>query len=73
MNPQHDRYLQTHQKAPFYFHLSATNLFDDILWIERNGIENIQLSQYEPYNIQSLDVLFFITSKIKRLNVYIKN
>lgn len=73
MIPSHERYTQVHQQAPFYFSLCSKFIDDDISFIETNKIENISLSQYEPYNIKSINVLFRIKTKIKSLKIYIKN
>lgn len=73
MNYYHERYCQVHQNAPFYFHLSSGSLDDDLDWIIENKIENIQLSQYEPYCIKSINVLSKVNLTVKRLSVHIKN
>jgi hypothetical protein len=73
MNLKHDRYFQTHQNEPFFFYLSSKSLEDDIRWILDNNIENIKLSEYEPYCIHSIDVLLAISPSVKRLSLHIKN
>ncbi len=71
--PSHERYTQVHQQVPFYFSLCSKFIEDDIFFIETNKIENICLSQYEPYHIESIKALFRIKTKIKALKIYIKN